>query len=254
MKSLKSVAGFRRRTLCLSLALSSVAGAIGEQASGRRWDCSGLGHVARRCFGTVHTVQWSAGGTEYPRLWHRQWGRQQFCSLNWSFFKVDKYAMFSFGKWFSFGGLASDSDKFKIITTLRRAQKFGDTGPYKHLISMEVRAIEETGTWKRNPGMTSEYGLEKEATAYKESEDFHKEPLYWYLNFLYQAGSLEGISCRPVRRQEIRTWFGGICRIRAVTSVRPPRIFPLITLKKQCAYIWAIAGVEKYVFEWILFQ
>ena len=27
-------------------------------------------------------------------------------------------------------GLASDSDKFKIIITLRRAQKFGDTGPY----------------------------------------------------------------------------------------------------------------------------
>ena len=25
---------------------------LGEQASGRRWDCSGLGHVARRCFGT----------------------------------------------------------------------------------------------------------------------------------------------------------------------------------------------------------
>ena len=24
---------------------------LGEQASGRRWDCSGLGHVARRCFG-----------------------------------------------------------------------------------------------------------------------------------------------------------------------------------------------------------
>ena len=29
-------------------------------------------------------------------------------------------------------GLASDSDKFKIIITLRRAQKFGDTGPYKN--------------------------------------------------------------------------------------------------------------------------
>ena len=28
--------------------------------------------------------------------------------------------------------LASDSDKFKIIITLRRAQKFGDTGPYKN--------------------------------------------------------------------------------------------------------------------------
>ena len=31
-------------------------------------------------------------------------------------------------------GLASDSDKFKIIITLRRAQKFGDTGPYKNLV------------------------------------------------------------------------------------------------------------------------
>ena len=25
---------------------------LGEQASGRRWDCSGLGRVARRCSGT----------------------------------------------------------------------------------------------------------------------------------------------------------------------------------------------------------
>ena len=29
-------------------------------------------------------------------------------------------------------GLASDSDKFKIIITLQRAQKFGDTEPYKN--------------------------------------------------------------------------------------------------------------------------
>ena len=29
-------------------------------------------------------------------------------------------------------GLASDSDKFKIIITLRRAQKFGDSGPYEN--------------------------------------------------------------------------------------------------------------------------
>ena len=35
--------------------------------------------------------------------------------------------MFSFAKT---SGLASDSDKFKIIITLRRAEKFGDTGPY----------------------------------------------------------------------------------------------------------------------------
>ena len=45
------------------------------------------------------------------------------------FFKLDKYAMFSFAMT---SGLASDSDKFKIIITLRRAQKFGDTGPYKN--------------------------------------------------------------------------------------------------------------------------
>ena len=35
-------------------------------------------------------------------------------------------AMFSFAMT---SGSASDSDKFKIIITLRRAQKFGDTGP-----------------------------------------------------------------------------------------------------------------------------
>ena len=45
------------------------------------------------------------------------------------FFKLDKYAMFSFAMT---SDLASDSDKFKIIITQRRAQKFGDTGPYKN--------------------------------------------------------------------------------------------------------------------------
>ena len=45
------------------------------------------------------------------------------------FFELDKYAMFSFAMT---SGLASDSDKFKIIITLRRAQKFGDSGPYKN--------------------------------------------------------------------------------------------------------------------------
>ena len=37
--------------------------------------------------------------------------------------------MFSFAMT---SGLASVFDKFKIIITLRRAQKFGDTGPYKN--------------------------------------------------------------------------------------------------------------------------
>ena len=39
--------------------------------------------------------------------------------------------MFSFAMT---SGLASDSDKFKIIITLCWAQKFGDTGPYKNLV------------------------------------------------------------------------------------------------------------------------
>ena len=47
------------------------------------------------------------------------------------FLNLTKNAMFSFAMT---SGLASDSDKFKIIITLRRAQKFGDTGPYKNFI------------------------------------------------------------------------------------------------------------------------
>ena len=39
------------------------------------------------------------------------------------------YAMFSFAMT---SGLASDSDKFKIIITLRRAETFGESGPYKN--------------------------------------------------------------------------------------------------------------------------
>ena len=90
---------------------------LGEQASGRRWGCSGLGHVARRCFGTkwygeVPGARSTRDDSSFAR-----------------FFKLDKYAMFSFAMT---SGLASDSDKFKIIITLRRAQKFGDTGPYKN--------------------------------------------------------------------------------------------------------------------------
>ena len=42
---------------------------------------------------------------------------------------MTKDAMFSFALT---SGLASDSDKFKIIITLRRAQKFRDSGPYKN--------------------------------------------------------------------------------------------------------------------------
>ena len=97
---------------------------LGEQASGRRWDCSGLGHVARRCFGT----KWydDVPGARSTR--DGDTGNEDNSSFA-RFFKLDKYAMFSFAMT---SGLASDSDKFKIIITLRRAQKIGDSGPYKN--------------------------------------------------------------------------------------------------------------------------
>ena len=98
----------------------------GEQASRRRWDCSGLGHVARRCFGT----KWYSEVPGALSTWDGDTGNEDDSSFA-RFFKLDKYAMFSFAMT---GGLASDSNKIKIIITLRWAQKFGDTGPYKNLV------------------------------------------------------------------------------------------------------------------------
>ena len=59
----------------------------------------------------------------YPRM-----GREERVnhSKNVNSTEFARHAMFSFAMT---SGLASDSDKFKIIITLRRAQKFGDTGP-----------------------------------------------------------------------------------------------------------------------------
>ena len=52
------------------------------------------------------------------------------------FFKFFKLVQFSFVQFHVHyamtSGFASDSDKFKIIKTLRRAQKYRDTGPYKN--------------------------------------------------------------------------------------------------------------------------
>ena len=87
---------------------------------------SHMGHVARRCFGT----KWydEVPGARSTR--DGDTGNEDDSSFT-RFFKLDKYAMFSFAMT---SGLASDSDKFKIIITLRRAQKFGDTGSYKNFI------------------------------------------------------------------------------------------------------------------------
>ena len=48
-------------------------------------------------------------------------------AVSLGFLNLTKYAMFSFAMT---SGLASDSDKFKINITLRRALKFRDTGWY----------------------------------------------------------------------------------------------------------------------------
>ena len=78
------------RSVCLwRCCLLSVP--LGEQASGRKWDRSGLGHVARRCFGT----KWYS---EVPGARSTRDGDM----VRWTtavllgFFKLDKYAMFSF--------------------------------------------------------------------------------------------------------------------------------------------------------------
>ena len=110
---------------------------LGEQASGRRWDCSGLGRVARRCFGTkwyddvpgARSTRDGDTGNEDNSSFARFFKTCQAMrttAVLLGFSKLVKYAMFSFAMT---SGLASHSDKFKIIITLRRAQKFGDTRP-----------------------------------------------------------------------------------------------------------------------------
>ena len=76
------------RSVCLwRCCLLSVP--LGEQASGRRWDCSGLGHVARGCFGT----KWydDVPGARSTR--DGDTGNEDNSSFA-RFFKLDKYAMF----------------------------------------------------------------------------------------------------------------------------------------------------------------
>ena len=118
-----SLGSSRRRSVCLwRCRMLSVP--LGEQASGRRWDCSGLDHVVRRCFGT----KWYS---DVP-------GARSTRDGDTSNEDDSSFAVFL------------KLDKFKIIITLRRVQKFGDTGqfgdtgPYKNfefLFNRLVRAI-----------------------------------------------------------------------------------------------------------------
>ena len=63
--------------------------------------------------------------------------------------------MFSFAMT---SGLASDSDKFKIIITLCRVQKFGDTGPNKNLI-FQIKLITDTKLFKKKLKTSFQSGL-----------------------------------------------------------------------------------------------
>ena len=79
--------------------------------------------MARKCFGT----KWHGDVPGERSTRDGDTGNEDNSSFA-RFFKLDKYVMFSFAMT---SGLASDSDNFEIIVTLRRAPKFGDTGPYK---------------------------------------------------------------------------------------------------------------------------
>ena len=74
------------------------------------------GGIAQRCFGT----KWYSDVLGARSTRDSDTGNEDNSSFA-RFFKLDKYAMLSFAMT---SGLASDFDKFKIIITLRRAQKF----------------------------------------------------------------------------------------------------------------------------------
>ena len=106
--------------LRLSLVLSSLVGAIGR--AGLRKEVGLLRPGPRGPKVLRHQmVRWSAGARSTRDGDTGKQDDNSFARL----FKLDKYAMFSFAMT---SGLASDSDKFEIIITLHRAQKFGDTG------------------------------------------------------------------------------------------------------------------------------
>ena len=82
---------FGRRTLRLSLALSSLVGEIGRAGLTKEVELLRPGPRGPKVL-RHHILRWNAGGTNYSGWWHRQVGRQQF---SWVF-KLDKYAIFSF--------------------------------------------------------------------------------------------------------------------------------------------------------------
>ena len=103
---------------------------LGEQASGRRWDCSGLGHVARRCFGTKWYGDVPGAQSTRDGDTGNDTGNEDNSSFA-RFFKLDKHMSYSTYVMFSLAmtsGLASDSDKIKGVPKMVRSTRDGDTG------------------------------------------------------------------------------------------------------------------------------
>ena len=128
MKSLTNVAGFGRRTLHLSLSLSVVCcwchwESRPQEGGGiaQAWAMWPEGASAPN--GTVMCRGHGVPEMVTPAM--------RTTAVFLRCFKLDKYAMFSFAMT---SGLASDSDKLKIIITLWRTQTFGDMGPHKNFI------------------------------------------------------------------------------------------------------------------------
>ena len=101
--------------LCFSLALSSVVGAIERAGVRKEVGLLRPGPRGPKVLGARSTRDGDTGNED----------DSSFAG----FLKLDKYAMFSFAMT---RGLVSDSDKYKIIITLPRVQKFGDMGPHKN--------------------------------------------------------------------------------------------------------------------------
>ena len=123
------------RSVCLwRCCLLSVP--LGEQASGRRWDCSGLGHVARRCFGTkwyddvpgARSTRDGDTGNEDNSSFARFFKLDKRCAgrKNLEIRDPRKISIFCMTLYcMNYFSILADCHEFKIIITLRRAQKFG---------------------------------------------------------------------------------------------------------------------------------
>ena len=100
---------------------------LGEQAWGRRWDCSDLGHEARRCFGTkwYSDVPGARSTRDGDTGYEDDSSFAGFLNLTNMPYSVLPWHVMTCG-------LACNSDKFKITTTHHRAQKFWDKRPYKN--------------------------------------------------------------------------------------------------------------------------